>query len=183
VSGVIAELLDVLDGAGWCVLHDRCKPGFTANLDHVVVGPAGVFVIDVKCWAGSLVIGPNTVRHDGHRRQRALTDVASAAKAVRVLLEPISAAPVYSMLCFHRDAAIRGAVGSVQVSSTANLLSRLLSFPAVVDATESRRVADTLLQVLTPYETAVDAPDAAVVPDPEHAPPKTVRRHWTLHRP
>ncbi len=47
---VVAELLDVLDGAGWCVLHDRYKPGFAANLDHVVVGPPGLFVIDAKNW-------------------------------------------------------------------------------------------------------------------------------------
>jgi hypothetical protein len=36
---VVADLLDVLDGAGWCVLHDRYKPGSPANIDHVVVGP------------------------------------------------------------------------------------------------------------------------------------------------
>jgi hypothetical protein len=178
-----AVILGELD-AVWHRFDDlRWADPCVHRADHVIVGPAGVVVIEVKCWAGSLVIGPDTVRHDGHRRHQALTDVASAAKAIRCLLEPISAAPVYSMLCFHRDAPIRGTVGSVQVSSTSNLLSRLISFPAVLDANESRRVADALLQVIAPYETAVDAPDAAVAADPEHAPPKTVRRHWILHRP
>jgi hypothetical protein len=151
--------------------------------DHILVGPAGVFVIDVKCWAGALEIGPDTIRHDGHRRHQPLTDVASAAKAIRCLLEPYSAAPVHSMLCFHRDAQIRGTVGSVFVSSTSNLISRLASFPVVLDAIQSRRVADALLQAIAPYETAIEAAGAAITAGAEHAPPKAVRRHWILHRP
>ena len=40
----------------WLVLHDRLlMPGRSeANLDHVVVGPAGVFLIDSKNWAGTI---------------------------------------------------------------------------------------------------------------------------------
>jgi hypothetical protein len=153
------------------------------HADHVVVGPTGVFVIDAKEWPGTLDIGPDTIRHNRRKRHEALTDVASAAKAIRCLLEPVSAAPVHSMLCFARDAQIRGTVRSVHVSSTANLLSRLTSFPVVLDAIQSRRVADALLQVIAPYEVAVDAPDGAVTAGMEQTPPKAVRRHWILHRP
>ncbi|MFC7725319.1 nuclease-related domain-containing protein [Nocardioides sp. GCM10028917] len=35
--------------AGWVVLHDLAWPGRQrANLDHVVIGPGGVFVVDAK---------------------------------------------------------------------------------------------------------------------------------------
>jgi hypothetical protein len=151
--------------------------------DHIVVGPTGVFVIDAKSWPGTLDIGPDTIRHNRRKRHEVLTDVASAAKAIRCLLEPVSAAPVHAMLCFARDAQIRGSVRSVHVSSTANLLSRLASFPVVLDAILSRRVADALLQALAPYEAVDDAPDAAVTAGMEQTPPKAVRRHWILHRP
>lgn len=33
---------------GFTVLHDRRVPGTSGNIDHVVVAPAGVFVVDAK---------------------------------------------------------------------------------------------------------------------------------------
>lgn len=53
---LVGERLDVLDGAGWRVLHDRRKSVTSpANLDHIAVGPPGVFVIDTKNWSGGLL--------------------------------------------------------------------------------------------------------------------------------
>ncbi len=50
---MIGALLDGLGPHGWRVLHDRRRqPRSPANLDHVLVGPAGVFVIDAKNWTG-----------------------------------------------------------------------------------------------------------------------------------
>jgi hypothetical protein len=37
-------------------LHDRRVPGSKANIDHIVVGPAGVFVIDAKHLQGRIGI-------------------------------------------------------------------------------------------------------------------------------
>ncbi|MGH8903506.1 MAG: nuclease-related domain-containing protein [Egibacteraceae bacterium] len=47
--------------AGWVVLHDRAIPGSKANLDRLVVGPAGVFVIDSKRWRGRIWTDANGV--------------------------------------------------------------------------------------------------------------------------
>ena len=41
-----------LRAEGFAVLHDRRIPGTRANIDHIVVSPAGVFVIDTKNWSG-----------------------------------------------------------------------------------------------------------------------------------
>lgn len=50
---MIGALLEELGAQGWRVLHDRRRqPRSPANLDHVLVGPAGVFVIDAKNWTG-----------------------------------------------------------------------------------------------------------------------------------
>ena len=40
----------------WVVLHDRLlRPGVTeSNLDHVLVGPGGVILVDAKNWGGSV---------------------------------------------------------------------------------------------------------------------------------
>jgi hypothetical protein len=50
-----ARLLRRLTRDGFVVFHDLAVPGNTrANVDHVVIGPTGVFVIDSKQWTGSV---------------------------------------------------------------------------------------------------------------------------------
>jgi hypothetical protein len=49
-----ARLLDLLERRGWAVLHDLAVPGSRANIDHLVIGPGGVFVIDSKQYRGRL---------------------------------------------------------------------------------------------------------------------------------
>jgi hypothetical protein len=49
-----ARLLGPLERHGWVILHDLAVPGSWANLDHLVIGPGGVFVIDSKQYRGRL---------------------------------------------------------------------------------------------------------------------------------
>jgi Nuclease-related domain len=53
-----ARLLSQLERHGWAVLHDLAVPGSRANLDHLVIGPGGVFVIDSKQYRGRLQLDP-----------------------------------------------------------------------------------------------------------------------------
>jgi hypothetical protein len=41
---------------GLIVLHDRRVPGTRGNLDHIVVAPAGVFVVDAKHLEGTIEV-------------------------------------------------------------------------------------------------------------------------------
>jgi Nuclease-related domain len=43
-----ARLLSQLERHGWAILHDLAVPGSRANIDHLAIGPGGVFVIDSK---------------------------------------------------------------------------------------------------------------------------------------
>lgn len=49
---LLARRLDKLSGSGVAVLHDRRIPGSRANIDHIAVSAAGVFVIDAKRYTG-----------------------------------------------------------------------------------------------------------------------------------
>jgi hypothetical protein len=49
-----ARLLAPLERHGWAVLHDLAIPGSQANIDHLVIGPGGVLVIDTKQYRGRL---------------------------------------------------------------------------------------------------------------------------------
>jgi Nuclease-related domain len=48
----LGKLLDPLREEGMTVLHDRRIPRSHANIDHIVVAPWGVFVIDAKNYKG-----------------------------------------------------------------------------------------------------------------------------------
>ena len=52
-----ARLLGRLERDGWCVLHDLAVPGSRANIDHLAIGPGGVFVVDSKLYTGKLQLG------------------------------------------------------------------------------------------------------------------------------
>jgi hypothetical protein len=54
-----ARLLSPLERQGWVVLHDLAVPGSPANLDHLVIGPGGVFVVDSKHYRGRLRLDPS----------------------------------------------------------------------------------------------------------------------------
>jgi hypothetical protein len=54
-----ARLLGQLERYGWAVLHDLAVPGSRANIDHLVIGPGGVFVIDSKQYRGRLQLDPS----------------------------------------------------------------------------------------------------------------------------
>lgn len=103
----VAEVLR--DVPGIEVLHDRRWPGSRgANIDHVVVGPAGVFVIDAKKYQGKieLVDRGSWLRSDwrlhvaGRNRTELVDSVSAQAEAVRGVLNPFATVPVSSVLCF-----------------------------------------------------------------------------------
>ena len=50
----VAEVMAPVTGVA--VLHDRLVPGSRANIDHIVVGPSGVFVVDAKKYVGALEV-------------------------------------------------------------------------------------------------------------------------------
>ncbi|HMA47062.1 MAG TPA: nuclease-related domain-containing protein [Frankiaceae bacterium] len=52
-----ARSLDRLARAGYTVLHDRVMPDSAGNIDHLVLGPSGVWVVDSDAHRGLL-------RHD-----------------------------------------------------------------------------------------------------------------------
>jgi hypothetical protein len=85
-----ARLLDPLGRQGWAVLHDLAVPGSQANLDHLVIGPGGVFVIDSKQYRGRLQL--DAVGKLWHGRYPLAPGVRAASweadQAARVLPDP-----------------------------------------------------------------------------------------------
>jgi hypothetical protein len=85
-----ARLLRHLERHGWAVLHDLAVPGSRANLDHLVIGPSGVFVIDSKQYRGRLQLDSSgRLWHGRYPLGPTLRAVSfEADQAARVLPDP-----------------------------------------------------------------------------------------------
>ena len=77
-----AEVLNPRSGDGWYVLHDLAVPGSRANIDHVVVTPAGVFVVDSKDWSGRVSAGKDTLWVGRYPKSRELDTLEWETTAV-----------------------------------------------------------------------------------------------------
>jgi hypothetical protein len=94
-----ARLLGRLARDGYVVFHDLAVPGNSrANVDHLVIGPTGVFIIDSKQWTGSVHQGiDGLVWHNHYPLDRTLETVRWEAQAISRVLGTRPAA----LLCVH----------------------------------------------------------------------------------
>jgi nuclease-like protein len=51
----VGSLLGALEGAGWLVIHDATFGN--GNIDHILIGPPGVFTIETKSHPGPVRVG------------------------------------------------------------------------------------------------------------------------------
>jgi hypothetical protein len=93
-----ARLLGRLGRDGYVVLHDLAMPDSPANLDHLVIGRSGVFVIDSKQWTGSVhQSSDGLIWHNHYRLDRTLATVRWQAETLGRLL----GIPVAPVICVH----------------------------------------------------------------------------------
>jgi hypothetical protein len=94
-----ARLLDRLTRGGYVVFHDLAVPGNTsANVDHLVIGPSGVFVIDSKLWSGQVhQSSDGLIWHNHYRLDRTLASLRWQALTLGRLL----GVPVAPLVCVH----------------------------------------------------------------------------------
>jgi hypothetical protein len=139
-----ARLLGPLERQGWVVLHDLAVPGSRANIDHLVIGPGGVFVIDSKQYRGRLQFDPSVrLWHGRYPLAPSLQAVSfEADQAAQVLPDPgVTVVPIV---------AVHGAqvpwgkvvVEGVPVVRAGRLPSMLRQLPAVLGPERVAGLAD-----------------------------------------
>ena len=136
-----ARLLGPLERHGWAVLHDLAVPGSRANLDHLVIGPGGVFVIDSKQYRGRLQLDPSgRLWHGRYPLAPALRAVSfEADRAAQVLPDP--GVVVVPIVAVHGAQVPWGKVvnDGVPVVSARRLPSLLRATPGGAGARAGRR--------------------------------------------
>ena len=98
---LVAEQLEELRTNGFRCFHDIVRDGF--NIDHVVVGPAGVFVVETKFRSGSgliefrngqgVFVGGREEEHDALKQARgnarAMHDLIRQDAGLEVFVKPL----------------------------------------------------------------------------------------------
>lgn len=146
-----SELLVQLAPDGFFTLDDRALPDAGGNLDHVVVGPSGAFIVDSKNWSGTLTIEGRTLRQNGRRRDNAVEAVRGQAVRIAELLEEVGLpTDLRPVLCFVGEAKLdtKRSLDRVHLVNAEDLASFLGSLPrSLSGAAVDERVA-ALLRVL-----------------------------------
>lgn len=108
----------------WKQFHDVYRPGRTdAQIDHVLVGPSGVYVIQYRDLASSSL-------------EASLTEPSESADAVGALLPARYRSRVRPVLCFREAEPVADLVDGVLVTSSMALEHILRSSPVVFSTSE-----------------------------------------------
>ncbi len=163
-----ARVLAPLAGIGYHLLADRRWPGSrTAQVDMVVVGRSGVFIVDTKAWRDVAV-------HDGRiiRGQEDVTDdiarLADLAYSTEAALTAIGLAPgeVHAIAALAGQKQMHARVASVDVLGVHDVIGHITKRGARLSAKRVDEVLTALLERFPVIGEAPAAPLQLVVPAP-----------------
>lgn len=155
----IATVLARLTQPEWWVLHDRRKgPRSPANIDHIVIGPTGVHVIDAKNWSGKLWIGDKGIicgripRADDERALIELRDLVA-----RELSRLGFSVPVYGVVALANDETATETIvhGGIAYVPPTHLLDGIKGRDAVVNPEQAYRLWEMLDDLHPPRAASV----------------------------
>lgn len=106
---VIGAELAKLDKERWFVFHDIPIGTQGANVDHLVIGPAGVFTINTKNTTGKLWVGERAILQNGHKTDWLPMARSEAQRAGKLLAAavgiPVDVTPVLAVI--YEDITVR----------------------------------------------------------------------------
>lgn len=154
----VARWLEPLEAQGYVALHGRRIPGQRGDIDHLVVGPTGVFVIETKNWSGKVEVIADRLFVGDHDRTWSVRQLYREAIAVQIALgdrlgrHHVTVTP---LLCVLGGTSGRSHLGGVAVVGRRELVRTILGRPQVLgeDAVlDLARVADERLPLVRPWE-------------------------------
>ena len=147
-----AAALAELEPDGFRILRDRAARGGGTGIDHVVVGPPGVFVVATRNYRGAVSVRGGDVYVGGWPR-RAVDGIIEQAEAVGDLLATAGEdVPVTPMLVIHRaQLPLLGASArDVRIVNSRGLTAFFKRTPPIMDGAEVDRLTALLDAALPP---------------------------------
>jgi hypothetical protein len=151
-----ARRLRYLERAGYTVLHDLAAPGGRANIDHLVIGPSELFVIDSKRYRGRLHQTPDGMLwHGRYPLAQALATLWWEAHLIGDALGAGPQVPITPLLVIHHATVPWGGliVAGIPVIGP-EALAETLSHEPVLPAEQVTWLADRAAATLHPATSA-----------------------------
>jgi hypothetical protein len=152
----LAHTLEVLESRGYSVLADRRWPkSRRAQVDFIVVGPGGVFIVDAKAWRDVTVAGGAVFRD-----QADVTDdfanIADLADSTRSNLAEIGLAPgeVHALAVFTDKRNFKSTdLYGVTLLSEADVVTRIARAGMRLSPDQVAKITDALNELFPVYKT------------------------------
>ncbi|MBO1336704.1 nuclease-related domain-containing protein [Streptomyces sp. VRA16 Mangrove soil] len=142
---VTGRRLDRLERHGWFVLH-AVQWASGADIDHLLIGPAGVFTINTKRHKGKVVwYGDHAITVNGSSTRYIAISQAEARRAAKVLSRAcgfaVSVRPVISVV-HAAKITVKGAAPPVLVLPVTDLPRVLTGLSPVLSSDQTARIYD-----------------------------------------
>jgi hypothetical protein len=155
-EALVTERLQPLPDA-YCLLNDVVLPGHPGNIDHVVIGPCGVVVIESQNFSGPVESHGNAWFVDGRRSLSASRQANGGAIAIREALSRVHPDLKDSVLRFVDSIAVfKSPTSRVKVDRAQTIVARYSQLLDVilamgrrrrVEATVTARLAKSLVEL------------------------------------
>jgi len=160
----VARALRSLAPTGWHLLEDRRWPGTArANVDLLMIGPGGVFIIDVKAWSRPRIESGRLYR-DTADEQDTIDKLLAVTNLAEDALEAIGVSPntVTPVLLF-AGSRIQGVIGRVQVVNERTALQWFVARGKRLDTEQVAAMKDCLEEAFPPHVASASPFAPAVV--------------------
>lgn len=154
----VSRAVQAMESEGWVSLGPVHRPGEGRRLiDHLVIGPGGIVVIDSQAWVGRIEVTRGVVQQNGFWREPESADVARTAGSVAALLLPQHRTAVHAVICVaQHELANHFVAPGVHVVGVSGLARLLRSLPRRLHPAEilqlHTQLRHTLSDVLPPEQ-------------------------------
>jgi hypothetical protein len=137
----IGVLLRSLEAEGFTVLHDLRIPGARENIDHLLIGPPGVFVVETKTYEGPVRVRGGELYIKGRRKTAFFDQVERQLIAVESALEVSNARAFICVLGGDFPWFGRPAARGIEVTPPKRLIETLRALRPILDQAQVNRLA------------------------------------------
>jgi hypothetical protein len=134
--------------APWKTFHDIPIGERGANVDHIVVGPAGVFTVNTKNVSGKVWLAPRAILVNGHRTDY-LQKAISGSRRVAKLLTAADGRAVQvqaALAIFADEWTVKGKPVDVIVNTPRGLAKHLRQMTHTISTADINRVAALIVK-------------------------------------
>lgn len=144
----VSRTVQALEREGWLAFARAHRPG-GGVVDHLLVGPAGVVVVDSRAWVGRIEVTRGVVQQNGFWREPECAEVARTAGSVAALLPPPHRTAVHALICVaQHDLAPHLVAPGVHVVGVTGLAGLLRSLPQRLQPAEIAQLHTQLRHTL-----------------------------------